>query len=82
MTHTHAHAHAVEAMGDAEKLPILLEHWIEHNASHAAEFEKWAERAAAAGLADVAGDITAAADDLGEATKRLQAALTRLASDG
>jgi hypothetical protein len=81
MTHTHAHAHEPKAMGDAEKLPILLEHWIEHNASHAAEFAKWAERAQTAGLDEVAGDITAATESLGEATTRLQAALTRLRPD-
>lgn len=26
-----------------EKLRILLPHWIEHNHSHGAEFEKWAQ---------------------------------------
>ncbi len=29
-------------MEDVEKLRILIPHWIEHNAEHAAEFERWA----------------------------------------
>ena len=30
---------------DVEKLRVLLPHWIEHNAEHAAEFRAWAEKA-------------------------------------
>lgn len=69
-------------MKDAEKLPILLEHWIEHNASHEAEFAKWAGRAVAAGLDDAGNDITAAAAALREAAGRLESALARLRADG
>lgn len=29
-------------MNEIEKLRILLPHWIEHNAEHLAEFERWA----------------------------------------
>ncbi|MGQ9517623.1 MAG: hypothetical protein ACUVWB_08575 [Anaerolineae bacterium] len=29
-------------MQDIDKLRILIPHWIEHNAEHAAEFERWA----------------------------------------
>ncbi len=65
-------------MKDADKLPILLEHWIEHNASHEAEFAKWAQRATEAGLEEVGGDITAAAERLRQASDRLQAALSSL----
>lgn len=28
-------------MDNSEKLRIILQHWIEHNAGHVAEFEKW-----------------------------------------
>jgi hypothetical protein len=35
------------AVTDLEKLRVLLPHWIEHNAEHAAEFRQWAERAGA-----------------------------------
>jgi hypothetical protein len=31
------------AITDPEKLRVLLPHWIEHNAEHAAEFRQWAE---------------------------------------
>jgi hypothetical protein len=58
---------------DIEKLNILLPHWIEHNAEHAAEFRTWAERAGAAGA-----QIQAAAHHLEAANKALQEALERL----
>ena len=35
---------------DEDKLRILLPHWIEHNAEHAAEFRQWAGKARGAGL--------------------------------
>ncbi len=28
-------------MDNSEKLRVILQHWIEHNAGHVAEFEKW-----------------------------------------
>ena len=65
-------------MKDAEKLPVLLEHWIEHNASHGEEFEKWAQRAREAGLDAASGEISAAADGLSEVTRRLRKALGHL----
>jgi hypothetical protein len=65
-------------MTDAEKLPVLLEHWIEHNASHEEEFRKWVQRAEAAGLSEVAGRISSAAEHVQEATESLRKALTRL----
>ena len=58
---------------DIEKLNILLPHWIEHNAEHAAEFRTWAERAGPAGV-----QIQAAADHLEAANEALQEALERL----
>ena len=67
-------------MEDAEKLPVLLEHWIEHNASHGEEFEKWAQRAREAGLDAVSGEIEAAAEGMLEATRRLRKALEHLRS--
>ena len=65
-------------MQDAEKLQVLLEHWIEHNASHGEEFEKWAQRANQAGLSEVSREISAAAGRLREATDCLCRALTDL----
>ena len=64
-------------MEDTDKLVILLDHWIEHNASHREEFEKWAKRAEEANLA-VSGDIAAAAERLQDADDCLRRALNKL----
>lgn len=58
---------------DVDKLRVLLPHWIEHNAEHAAEFRLWAARAGEAG-----GDILGAATSMIEANDALQRALERL----
>jgi hypothetical protein len=51
-------------MNDAEKLQVLLPHWIEHQAEHAAELRTWAGRLQYAGQADVADKLLAAAASL------------------
>ena len=66
------------AMKDREKLQVLLEHWVEHNAAHEEEFEKWAQRARQAGLEEVCREISGAADRLQEATRCLREALSHL----
>ena len=58
---------------DLEKLQVLLPHWIEHNAEHAAEFRRWAEQAGSA-----AADIVAAAESLETASDRLRQAQEKL----
>ena len=65
-------------MENQEKLPVLIQHWIEHNDSHRAEFDKWAQRAAEAGLADAASAIRSAVDDLANASANLKKALESL----
>ena len=61
------------AITDPEKLRVLLPHWIEHNAEHAAEFRQWAERAGEAGE-----DTRAAAKALEQANRALTAAQEKL----
>jgi len=68
--------------GDEEKLRVLLPHWIEHNAEHAAEFRLWAEKARAAGRAEVAAEIDTAAEKLGWVNESLTFALRRLGGPG
>jgi len=63
---------------DEEKLTVLLQHWIEHNAAHGEEFGQWAQRAEAAGLPGVAGEIRVAGTHLGQATQHLKCALASL----
>jgi hypothetical protein len=58
---------------DVEKLRVLLPHWIEHNAEHAAEFRAWAPSAV-----DASEDILAAAGAMEDANQALQAALDKL----
>jgi len=65
-------------MEEIEKLRILLPHWIEHNKEHAAEFREWAERARAAGQADAAKDLHAAANSLDQASEALASAMKML----
>lgn len=65
-------------MNDAEKLQVLLTHWIEHNTSHGEEFLKWAKRADEAGMKAVSEEISAATDRLLEASNRLRKALNLL----
>lgn len=65
MTHHHHHAasgsenHGTDAkkINDAEKLKILLPHWMEHNEEHAASFESWAKTMRSAGREDVAAAL-------------------------
>jgi predicted metallo-beta-lactamase superfamily hydrolase len=61
------------AITDLEKLRVLLPHWIEHNAEHAAEFRQWAERAEEASV-----DIQAAAKALDQANQALTKAQEKL----
>ena len=61
-----------------DKLRVLLPHWIEHAAGHAAEFRHWAEQARAAGQAEVADEIDTAAKELGWVNEALGGALDKL----
>ena len=66
------------AMTDLQKLRVLLPHWIEHFAEHAAEFREWAERAHVAGQEGPASDIALAAEELEWVNEQLTAALEKL----
>lgn len=69
-------------MNEMAKLQVLLGHWIEHNQEHSEEFVRWAQRARAAGLEEVARPIAAAARSVGEATRCLRQALDQLETKG
>ncbi len=53
------------------KLAHLLPHWIEHNTSHAEQFEHYAHSARAEGLSALAQCIEAAAEALRQANTEL-----------
>ena len=81
MAHHHHHTAAQgtsDSMTDAERLRILLDHWVEHNVAHGEEFERWAQRARGAGLEDVAREIEAAVGKLEEANASLERAMWHL----
>jgi hypothetical protein len=60
-------------MNEAEKLRVLIPHWIEHNEEHASEFQRWADR-----VDEVAADIRAAATAVTVVNELLSAALDKL----
>jgi hypothetical protein len=64
------------AMDNLEKLRILLQHWIDHNGGHVAEFSKWqgvmnTERqdAVAAFLGEAIKQMDSVSETLAEALK-------------
>ena len=67
-----------EIVEGVEKFRVLLEHWIDHNAAHGAEFEKWARRAEEAELEETSREISAAADCLRNSTGHLRDAVDHL----
>ena len=44
-------------MDNSEKLRVILQHWIEHNAGHVIEFEKWQKTMKEDGKGKVAASI-------------------------
>ena len=65
-------------MTDVEKLRALLPHWVAHNEEHAAEYERWAEKAASAAREGAAALIRLAARQMEQASVTLQRALDEL----
>jgi hypothetical protein len=60
-------------MEHAEKLQVLLPHWIEHNKGHAAECLKWAERAEVGG--EIEKNLSAAYKAMDRVNEHLAKAL-------
>jgi hypothetical protein len=69
-------------MTEVAKLKALLPHWIEHNLEHARSFRQWAERARAAGEAELAVHIEAAAEQMAAANRDLERALEQIGTPG
>jgi len=62
----------------AEKLKVLIPHWISHNEEHAGEYKKWAERLEAEGLVDIAERLRQAAELIVASNRHFQEAQTKL----
>jgi len=63
---------------ELEKLKIKLEHWSEHNKSHAAGYRKQADEAGNMGLHEVKYELLSAAEDLDRAGYHLKIAMEKL----
>ena len=73
------HTHAPEpAHDDAQKLAILLDHWVEHNLEHNRELERWAGKASSLGKQQAYDEMQAAAACIEEANQHLQRAAASL----
>jgi hypothetical protein len=62
-------------MMQPEKLKIKLEHWAEHNSSHAAGFRKQAQEAGEMGRRDIEAELLLAAEGMDSAGSHLQRAI-------
>ncbi len=54
------------------RLSHLLPHWIEHNTSHAEQFEEYASQARAEGFESIAGHIEAASRAIRQSNEELE----------
>jgi hypothetical protein len=64
------------------RLAHLLPHWIEHNASHAEQFEQYASRVRAEGFESIAGHIEAAAGAIRQSNEELEQARMEVGAEG
>ena len=85
----HAHGHGpdpvhdearAEHTEDLRKLLVLLDHWIDHNDSHAENYQEWATKADAAGEGEIAREIHLAIDDSDSVKGHLKRAKAILAA--
>ena len=65
-------------MEEKKRLSVVIDHWIEHNESHMAEYRKWAQKAEELGLDVVKAEIEDAVKKLDQCNHSLQKALKRL----
>jgi len=62
-------------MDQRRKLSVVIEHWIEHNESHMAEYKKWAQTAGELGLDSVRAEIEKAMENISQSNEHLRRAL-------
>jgi len=65
-------------MEEKNKLPVIIHHWIEHNESHMAEYQKWAEKAGQLGLESIQKNIQKAIEKLNQCNLSLKEAMKGL----
>lgn len=74
--------HVMDPKTTIAKLKILLPHWIEHNRSHGAEFEKWAASALAEKAGPLADLLARAAANTAATDAILKSALAEVGGSG
>lgn len=73
--HPHEHTHAHDAQDkEMQTLYALIGHWIEHNNSHKASFEEWAQKAKKCGKDKAAEAIFKSVNAINAANDALQEA--------
>ncbi|MEA1921591.1 MAG: hypothetical protein U9N63_02955 [Pseudomonadota bacterium] len=72
--HCHSCSNHQGKMSFAEKLTMLLNHWIDHNDSHQTDYKKWAVQAKEEGREDVVEKILEAMQLFQEGNQRLRQA--------
>ncbi len=65
-------------MDEKKRLSVVIDHWIEHNKSHMAEYRKWAQKAEELRLDVVKAEIEDAVEKLDQCNHSLQKALNGL----
>ena len=65
-------------METEQKLAHLLPHWVEHNQAHLDTYRQWADKAAKAGLTEVAENMEEAIEAVQQANAALERALRPL----
>jgi 23S rRNA G2445 N2-methylase RlmL len=65
-------------MEEKKRLSVVIDHWIEHNESHMAEYRKWAEKAGQLGLESMEAHIQKAIENLNQCNLSLKEALKSL----
>jgi cobalt/nickel transport system ATP-binding protein len=82
--HKHPHHHHPQeqsaSMEDLNKLLVMLNHWVEHDESHAESYREWAEKATNAGEEEIAKEIHLAISDGEAARNHLKRAKSVLAA--
>ncbi len=65
-------------MNDIDKLRVLLPHWIEHNHSHEAEFQKWSDIMKQSDASEIALLVNKAVSCMKDANTALAEALEKI----
>ena len=78
MNHGKFEGDGIMEMEIIKKLDILLNHWMEHNREHAAEYEKWALKVKKEGLSDISRAIQTAGEAIQKSNDHLLNALNLL----